>query len=63
MVESIHSRDHGRAAEARATMADAFSSWDKLKLALQVKNTLSDGEAQIHYVEADPLWMNEGKSL
>ncbi|KAH6647216.1 allantoin [Truncatella angustata] len=44
-------------AEKRASAAEAFSSWVSLKQALQVKNTLGEGESR--YVDADPLWINE----
>ncbi|XXG94974.1 hypothetical protein Hte_001234 [Hypoxylon texense] len=46
-----------KATQTRASLANAFSSWDNLKLSLQVKDTLA-GE-QTRYVDADPLWVNE----
>lgn len=48
-----------KAAETKRSMAEAFSSWSNLKQALQVKNTLGVSEGR--YVDADPLWVNEGK--
>lgn len=47
-----------KAAQTRESLANAFSSWENFKLSLQVKDTLA-GEST-RYIDADPLWMNEG---
>lgn len=49
-----------RLAKKRASLAEAYSSWSNLKKALQVNNTLEESEGR--YVDADPLWINEGKT-
>jgi hypothetical protein len=46
-------------AEAGAAVTQR-SGWQKLKQKLQVQNPLSV-EGHAYYVEADPLWINEGK--
>lgn len=45
--------------EMKISVANACSSWSNLKQALQVKNTLEGSQGR--YVDADPLWINEGK--
>jgi hypothetical protein len=56
-VTSRFSRE--KVTETKKSLAEAFSSWENLKQALQVKNTL--GYEESRYVDADPLWVNEGK--
>ena len=46
--------------QAKASVSHAFSSWENFKQATQVRDTL-DAD-QYYYVNADPAWMNEGKS-
>lgn len=48
-----------KVSEMRASAAEACSSWSNLKRALQVKNTLEGHQSR--YVDANPLWINEGK--
>lgn len=47
--------------DAKTKCRRAFSSWDAFKKAVQVKDTLATTERT--YVDADPLWMNEGALL
>ncbi|KAI1849768.1 hypothetical protein JX266_004717 [Neoarthrinium moseri] len=46
-----------RVGEAKASVATACSSWSNLKQALQVRNSLAQGESG--YIDADPDWINE----
>jgi hypothetical protein len=57
MKSSPFSRE--KASNMKTSVVEACSSWESLKQALQVKSSLED--SQDRYVDADPLWINEGK--